>query len=54
MLFHIWDNLQGDEPTSGRWMEVNECFFLFHSNQKWTRSDGREFAKAAWNYFGFN
>lgn len=53
MLFHIWDNLQGDEPTSGRWMEVNECFFLFHSNQKWTRSDGREFAKAAWNYFGF-
>jgi hypothetical protein len=54
MLFYIWDNLQGDEPTSGRWMEVNECFFLFHSNQKWTRSDGREFAKAAWNYFGFN
>jgi len=53
MLFHIWDNLQGDEPTSGRWKEVNECFFLFHSNQKWTRSDGREFAKAAWNYFGF-
>ena len=53
MLFHIWDNLQGDEPTSGRWREVNECFFLFHSNQKWTRDDGREFAKAAWNYFGF-
>ena len=53
MLFYIWDNLQGDEPTSERWMEVNECFFLFHSNQKWTRSDGREFAKAAWNYFGF-
>jgi hypothetical protein len=53
MLFHIWDNLQGDEPTSGRWMEVNECFFLFHSKQKWTREDGREFAKAAWNYFEF-
>jgi hypothetical protein len=53
MLFHIWDNLQGDEPTSCRWIEVNECFFLFHSNQKWTRSDGREFAKAAWNYFKF-
>ena len=54
MLFHIWDNLQGDEPTSGRWMEVNECFFLFHSNQKWTRSDGREFALAACKYFGFS
>lgn len=53
MLFHIWDNLQGDEPDEGRWLEVNECLFLFHSGQKWTRADGREFAKAAWNYFGF-
>jgi len=54
MLVHIWDNLQGDdEPTSDRWMEVNECFFLFHKYQKWTRKDGRDFAKAAWNYFGF-
>jgi hypothetical protein len=53
MLFHIWDNLQGDEPDEGRWLEVNECFFLFHPGQKWTREDGREFAKAAWNYFGF-
>lgn len=53
MLFHIWDNLQGDEPNEGRWLEVNECFFLFHQGQKWTRKDGREFAKAAWNYFEF-
>jgi hypothetical protein len=53
MLFHIWDQLQGDEPTSGRWVEVNDCLFLFHQGQKWTRNDGREFAKAAWNYFGF-
>lgn len=53
MLFRIWDNLQGDEPNEGRWLEVNECFFLFHPDQKWTREDGREFAKAAWNYFGF-
>ncbi|WPN27658.1 nucleotidyltransferase [Pseudomonas sp. P5_109] len=53
MLVHIWNNLQGDEPDSGRWVEVNEFFHLFHSNQKWTREDGREFSKAAWNYFGF-
>ena len=54
MLVHIWDDLQGDaEPTADRWVEVNECFFLFHKNQKWTRKDGREFAAAAWNYFGF-
>jgi hypothetical protein len=53
MLLHIWNNLQGDEPTNGRWLEVSECVFLYHPNQKWTREDGREFAKAAWNYFGF-
>ena len=53
MLFYIWKNLQGDEPNENRWLEVNECFYLFHSKQEWTRKDGREFAKAAWNYFGF-
>ncbi len=53
MLFHIWDELQGDEPEDRRWVEANKCFYLFHSNQKWTREDGRDFANAAWNYFGF-
>ena len=53
MLFYIWKNLQSNEPSEGHWLEVNECFFLFHSGQKWTRADGREFAEAAWNYFGF-
>ncbi len=53
MLFHIWGQLQGDEPDTERWVEANDCFYLFHSNQKWTRNDGREFAKAAWNYFDF-
>jgi len=52
MLFHIWDQLQGDEPDTERWVEVNDCFYLFHADQKWSRKDGREFAKAAWNYFG--
>ena len=54
MLFYIWDNLQGDEPDEGRWLEVNECFFLFHSGQTWSRKDGRDFAKAAWNYLDLN
>jgi len=53
MLVHIWEQLQGDEPDTDRWMEANECFFLLHSDQKLSRKDGREFAKAAWNYFGF-
>jgi len=53
-LAHIWNSLQGDEPSSEeqRWLEVNECFFLFHGDQKWTRADGRLFAQAAWNYLG--
>lgn len=53
MLVHIWQQLQGDEPTERRWVEANDCLYLFHSGQKWSRSDGREFARAAWNYFGF-
>ncbi len=53
LLLYIWQHLQGDEPTNGRWVEANECFYLFRSGQKWSRADGREFAHAAWNYFGF-
>ena len=53
MLVHVWQQLQGDEPSNGRWVEANDCFYLFHSGQKWSRADGREFAHAAWNYFGF-
>jgi len=53
MLIHIWNELQGEEPKEGRWVEVNDCFYLFHSSQKWSREDGHEFAKAAWNYFEF-
>lgn len=54
MLYHIWSELQGDnELEINRWLEVNECFYLFHANQEWSRADAREFAKAAWNYLGF-
>jgi hypothetical protein len=49
VIYYIWKELQGDEPEKGRWLEVNECFYLFHSGQKWTRKDGRDFAKAVWN-----
>jgi len=54
-LIRIWSGLQGEEPVeeAERWLEVNECFFLFHSGQKWTRADGRDFARAAWNYLGY-
>lgn len=56
VIVHIWDQLQGDsEPkeSSRWWLEVNECKYLFASGQKWTRADGRDFAKAAWNYLGY-
>ncbi|EIN9983230.1 nucleotidyltransferase [Vibrio parahaemolyticus] len=53
VLIHIWEELQGDiEPTANRWAEANDCLYLFHPTQKWTRKDGREFAQAAWNYLG--
>lgn len=55
ILAHVWQELQGDnEPTDGsdRWLEVNDCKYLFHSAQKWTRADGRDFAYAAWNHLG--
>ncbi|MEZ8199112.1 nucleotidyltransferase domain-containing protein [Vibrio splendidus] len=55
ILIYIWEELQGDnEPVNGRWVEANDCFYLFHSGQKWNRKDGREFAHAAWNYLGLS
>lgn len=55
MLIHIWNGLQGEEPSeeNQRWFEVNGCLYLFHSSQGWSRADGREFAQAAWNYLGY-
>ncbi|MDD9211491.1 nucleotidyltransferase [Aeromonas dhakensis] len=56
ILIHIWVSLEGDEPTedSERWLEVNECKYLFHSSQKWSREDARGFASAAWTYLGLS
>ena len=56
VIVHIWNGLEGPEPTmeSERWLEVNECKYLFTSAQDWSRNDGRDFAKAAWNYLGYS
>jgi hypothetical protein len=56
VIVHVWNGLEGDEPSveSERWLEVNECKYLFHSSQDWNRADGRDFAKAAWNYLGYS
>lgn len=55
IIVHVWQELDGDEPSeeSERWFEVNGCKFLFHSAQAWSRQDGRDFVKAAWNYLGY-
>ncbi len=55
MLIHIWNGLQGEEPTdeSRRWKEASECFYLFRPGQKWSRADGRDFTQAAWNFLGY-
>lgn len=55
MLAHIYSYAEAGEPSdeSRRWLEVNECFFLFHPSQRWTRTDARSLAIAAWNHFGF-
>jgi hypothetical protein len=55
IILHAWQELDGDEPTveDDRWLEVNECKYLFHGGQDWARTDGRDFVKAAWNYLGY-
>lgn len=54
VISHIFHELDGPEPgdATDRWLEVNECKYLFHSSQEWTRQDARAFAKAGWNYLG--
>ena len=54
VLVYIWQELEGSEPDHNRWVEANDCLYLFHQGKKWFRQDGRDFAKVAWNYFGFN
>jgi hypothetical protein len=53
-LLYIWSGLEGEEPNEAgqRWLEANECIYLFHDSQAWTRAAGRNFAGNAWNYLG--
>lgn len=39
-----WAYLKLPEPqTSSKWVEVNDIKYLFHSHQKWTREDAKNF-----------
>ncbi len=55
IISHVFHELDGPEPDqeSARWLEVNQCKFLFAPGQKWSREDARAFMKAGWNYLGF-
>lgn len=53
LVAHIWESTQGEgEPANeeNRWLEANQVKFLFHSAQKWSRRDARDFSYAVWNY----
>jgi hypothetical protein len=55
-LADIYNYTQSAEPTddSKRWVEANDAKYLFHSGQKWDRAGVFKFAKAAWEYMGFD
>lgn len=55
VIVHVYERLEGPQSTDehARWLEVNECKYLFHSAQKWSWRDGRDFAQAAWNFLGY-
>jgi hypothetical protein len=44
----IWRYAKEPEPATGRWVEVNEGKYLFHSGQRWTRQDAVDFSLLAW------
>lgn len=54
IIGEIYHGTQGAEPADGndRWLEVNDIKFLFHTSQKWTRSEANSFSVAAWNHLG--
>lgn len=47
----VWAYLQKNEytlPEFSRWREVNNCKYLFHEHQNWTRDDAKLFIQAAY------
>jgi hypothetical protein len=52
VLAHTFHETELDEKCK-EWAEVNELKYLFRSSQPWKREQARAFARAAWNYVGF-
>jgi len=51
VLAHLYNNMMNDE-TCKEWGEVNELKYLFNWWQPWTRQQGFDFIRAAWDYLG--
>lgn len=51
LIVDLWERSKTDEAC-GKWKEVNDFKWLFHSSQPWNREGAREFLKQAWNYIG--
>jgi hypothetical protein len=51
VLVHLWSNTK-DNETCKKWCEVNDIKYLFHSSQRWTRTQAHAFIDAAWSYVG--
>ena len=49
VLAHIWEDTE-DAECETRWYEVNGYKYLFHTHQRWTRGEARDFVHAAWQY----
>ena len=49
VLVHVWEDTMHEECEK-RWLEVNGIKYLFHTWQKWDRSEARDFVHAAWQY----
>lgn len=47
VLLHAWEDTE-EQECEQRWMEVNGIKYLFHTNQRWTRQEARDFVHAAW------
>lgn len=48
----IYGYANREEPSSGRWTEVNGHKWLFHSDQRWTRQDACRFGLKAFEMVG--
>lgn len=52
-LAWLHNNLRSSAYVRENWEEPNGLKYLFHSNQKWTVEDGREFVGKLWDYLEY-